>query len=164
MARACFSRREQARLCRVAQAPKAVDDVGKSQIEVTLDVLAPDPFWLHLVDDAGHVGPEMPAVGVAASSAGVAEGLAGITGRHEMNSAAPRSAIKGSQIAPDRRLTQGLVCHPRHESGRSVAFPLDESHSAVPRLGDVEAEIEAGISGAEGDAPQLVELGAEVGM
>jgi hypothetical protein len=160
---ASFSRCEQARLCRVAQAAKAIDDVGKSHSEVSLDVLAPHPFGSDLVDDAGDVGPQVAGIGVAASLAGIAEGLTGIAGRDEMNTAAPRPAIEGSEIVPDRCLIQGLVCHPRHESGRSVAFPLDESHSAISRLGDVEAEVEAGIAGAQADPPEIVRLGGEVG-
>jgi hypothetical protein len=80
-----------------------------------------------------------------------------------MNAAAERLTVEGSQIVPDSRLTQGLVCHPRHESGRSVTFPLNESHSSVGWLGDVEPEVEAGIAGAEGDAAQLVTVGQEFG-
>jgi hypothetical protein len=130
---------------------------------VSLDVLAPHPFGSDFVDDSGDLGPEVAGIGVAAAFPGVAEGLAGIAGRDEMNAAAERSTVEGSQIVPDSRLTQGLVCHPRHESGRSVTFPLNESHSSVGWLGDVEPEVEAGIAGAEGDAAQLVAVGLETG-
>ena len=130
---------------------------------MAFDIFAPDPFWLNLVDDAGDLGPEVSGIGVPAALAGIAEGLAGITGRDEMNSVAERPTVKGSEIAPDSRLTQGLVCHPRHESGRSVAFPLDESHSSISGLGDVKAEVEAGVAGAEGDAAQLAAVGLETG-
>jgi hypothetical protein len=123
---------------------------------VSLDVFAPHPLGPGFVDDPGDLGPEVARVDVPSPLPGVAEGLAGIAGRDEMNAAAPRSAVEGSQIAPDSRLTQGLVCHPRHESGRSVAFPLNESHSAVSGLGDVQAEVEAGVAGAEGDASEVV--------
>jgi hypothetical protein len=92
---------------------------------------------------------------IAPSLAGEAEGLAGIAGRDEMNAAAPRAAVEGSEIAPDRRRCQGRVFHPGHESGRRVAFPLNETNSPVGRLGDVQAEIEAGVAGAEGDSPEV---------
>jgi len=131
---------------------------------VPLDVLAPHPLGADLVDDPGDLGPEVAGIGVTAAVPGVAEGLAGIAGRDEMNAAAPRSAVEGSQIVPDSRLTQGLVFHPCHESGRSVAFPLDESHSPVPGLGDVEPEIEAGVAGAEADASEVVVVWLEAGM
>lgn len=155
MARARFSRRKQARLSRVAQAAKASDDVGESQIEVSLDVFAEDPFGLGLGDDPGDFGPEVARVGLAGALAGMAEGLAGVAGSDEMNLAAPRSAVEGSKIVPDRRLCQGLVIHPGHESGRCVGFPFDESHSPIGRLGDMQAEIEAGVAGAKGDAPEV---------
>ena len=80
-----------------------------------------------------------------------------------MNAIAERATIEGSQIVPDSRLTQGLVCHPRHESGRCVTFPLDESHSSISGFGDVEPEVETGISGTEGNAAQLVAVGLETG-
>ena len=80
-----------------------------------------------------------------------------------MNSTTPRSAVEGSKVAPDRRLTQGLVRHPRHESGRSVAFPLDETNSSISRLCDVEAEVETPVSSAEGETPEVTELGGKFG-
>ncbi len=95
--------------------------------------------------------------------AGVTEGLTWIAGRDEMNATAPARTVEGAQIVPDRRLAQGLVCHPRHESGCRVAFPFDESHSAISGLGDVEAEVEAGVSGAERDAPEVGMLRNEGG-
>lgn len=158
-----FSRREQARLCSVAQLAKAVDDVGKAQGQVPFDVLAPNPFGLGFVDDAGDVGPEMPWIRVSTAVTGIAEWLTGITGRDEMNSPAQRSRVEGSQVVPDRSLTQGLVRHPGHESGRCMAFPLDESHSAVVRFGDVQAEIDAGVPGAERQSPEVVGFGAIFG-
>lgn len=54
---ACFSRSEQARLCVVAQALKLLEDFGKSQIEVALDVLEEDEPWADLGDDARDLRP-----------------------------------------------------------------------------------------------------------
>lgn len=159
-----FSRREQARLWRVAHLAKVSGDVGVSQGQVPLDVFQPDPFRLDLADDAGDLGPEVTRVGRAPPHAGIAEGLAGIAGTDEMNAAAPRSAVKGSKVVPDKCFSQGRVCHPRHESGRRMTFPLDETHSSVLRLGEVEAEIEASISCAERDAPEVVIFRAELGI
>lgn len=163
MPSARFSRREQARLCSVAQVAKAADDVGEAQGQVPLHVFAPDPLGLGFADDPGDLGPEMPWIRVSTAVTGIAEWLAGITGRDEMNSAAQRSRVEGSQVVPDRSLTQGLVRHPGHESGRCMAFPLDESHSAVVGLGDVQAEVEAGVSGAERQSPEVVGFGAIFG-
>jgi hypothetical protein len=158
-----FSRREEARLCPVAHASKAGEDVGESQGQMPFDVFAEHPFGADLVDDSGDVGPKVTRIRVAGALAGGAEGLTGIAGRDEMNAAAPRSAVEGSKIAPDRRRCQGLVFHPCHESGRRVAFPLNETNSPVAGLGDVQAEIEAGVAGAERDAPEVAAFSGEAG-
>lgn len=149
MATARFSRREQSRLCRVAQASKVGDDIGEAQRQVPLDILAEDPFGLRLAHDPRDVRPEVPRVRRSDPLARQAERLTGIAGSEDMNALAERSAVEGSKVVPDSRLTQGRVRHPRHESRRRVAFPLDESHSSVSRLGDVEAEVEAGVAGAK---------------
>lgn len=159
-----FSRREQARLWRVAHLAKVSGDVGVSQGQVPFDVFEPDPLWIDLADDASDLGPEVARIGCPPAHSGIAEGLAGITGTDEMNAAAPRCAVEGSKVVPDKSFTQGRVCHPRHESGRRVTFPLDETHSSVVRLGEVEAEIETSISCAERDAPEVVQFRAELGI
>lgn len=81
-----------------------------------------------------------------------------------MNAAAPRSAVEGSQIVPYRRWSQGLVVHPRHESGRRVGFPLDVTHSAIGGLGDVQAKVEAAVAGAERQAAEVIGFGLELGV
>lgn len=80
-----------------------------------------------------------------------------------MNAAAPRAAVEGFKVVPDSSFSQGLVRHPGHESGRRMAFPLDESHSSISGLGDVQAEVEAGVAGAEGDSPEVVGFRQEAG-
>jgi hypothetical protein len=120
------------------------------------DVLEEAPLRRDLADDAGDLGPEVPGIVPALPIAAEREGLAGITGRDEMNAAAPRSAIEGAQIVPDRSRSQGRVRHPGHEDRRGKSVPLDETHSAVSGLGQVEAEIEASDSGAKTEAAKLV--------
>lgn len=153
--RARFSRREQSRRDAVTHALKLSGDVPKAQGDVAFDVLQEDPSRADFAHDAGDVGPEVARIGVASAVAGLAEGLAGVAGRDDMNAAAPRSAVEGSQIVPYRRRSQGLVAHPRHESGRRMGFPLDVTHSAISGLGDVQPQIEAAVSGAEGEAAQF---------
>lgn len=152
MRSAHFSRCEEARFCAVAQPLKAAGDLGKSQIDVPFDVLGEDDAGAHLVDDPFDLGPEVPGIGLATPLSSEAEGLAGITGSEDMNAAAPRSAVEGSQIVPYRRAIQPRVFHPCHESGRCMGFPLDETDSAISGLGDGEPEFEPAISGAEGEA------------
>lgn len=164
MRRARFSRREQASLDAVTHASKVAGDVPKSQGDVAFDVLEEDEPGPDFVDDAGDLGPQVAGIRVAAAQSGLAEGLTGITGRDDMNAAAPRSAVEGSQIVPYSSCSQGLVCHPRHESGRCVSLPLDVTNSAISGLGDMQPEIEAGVAGAERDPAQLGGVSWSVGM
>lgn len=157
MRRARFSRREQARLDAVTQALKVSDDLPTSQGQMAFDVFQEDPSGADLAHDPLDFGPQVPGVVFAAASPGLAEGLAGITGRDDMNAAAPRSAVKGSQIVPYRRRSQGLVFHPGHESGRRMGFPLDVTHSAISGLGDMDPEVEAAVAGAERKPSQIRE-------
>jgi hypothetical protein len=122
---------------------------------VSLDVLEEDPLGIDLPDDPGDLGPEVPGIVGAAPDTGEAERLAGITGKDEMNSAAPRSAVEGSEIVPDRCRIQGLVFHPAHESGRRMGFPFDVTHTAISGLGDMDAEVEAAVAGAQREAPEF---------
>jgi hypothetical protein len=159
VASAHFSRCKQACLCAVAQGAKPTDDIGKSQIDVPFHVLDKHGPWANLSDDPLHFGPEVARVSFAAPLSGHAEGLAGISGSEDMNLAAPWPAVEGSEIVPDRRAIQGRVCHPGHESGRSVGFPLDETDSAISRLGDAEAKLKTAISGTQGEAVKLASIG-----
>jgi hypothetical protein len=98
------------------------------------DVLEETPLGADFPNDPGDLGPEVSGVLLAHSIAGKAEGLAGITGRDEMNAAAPRSAVEGSQIVPYRSRSQGRVCHPGHESRRGETVSLDIAHSSISGL------------------------------
>lgn len=73
-----------------------------------------------------------------------------------MNAAAPRSAIKGFEIVPDRSASQGRVCHPRHESGRSVTVSLDIAHSSISGFCQVQSDIQSSDTGAKADAAKVV--------
>ena len=161
--RARFSRREQACLDAVAHALKLSGDVPKSQGQMAFDVFKEDPSRADFPHDPRDLRPQMSGVGFTAAKSGLAEGLAGITGSDDMNAAAPRSAVEGSQIVPYRRRSQGLVAHPRHESGRCMSFPLDVTHSAISGLGDMQAEVEAAVACAEGEAAQVA-VRVSVGM
>ncbi|BBF70173.1 hypothetical protein SBA_ch1_23730 [Sphingomonas bisphenolicum] len=123
------------------------------------DIFAEHPLGFDFANDAGDIGPQMSGIVGSSPCAGEAEGLAWIAGNDDMNAVAPWSAIEGFEIVPNRRRCQGRVFHPRHESGRCMSFPLDESHSAISGLCDMQAKIEACISCTERDAAKVVRLG-----
>lgn len=120
------------------------------------DVLEEAPSGADLADDPGDFGPEMPGIVGAKPGSRQAEGLAGIAGSDDMNAAAPRAAVEGSQIVPDRSRSQGRVRHPRHESGRGETVSLDMTHSSVSGLCKVQAKVEASDTGAKADAAKVV--------
>lgn len=151
-----FCRRKQARFDAVAHFGKVCEDAGGSQGQVPLDVFEEAPFGLHLPNDPADVRPEVAGIVLTAPLTSEAERLAGIAGSEEMNAAAPRAAVEGGNVRPDRSLIQGLVCHPRHESGRREGFPLDVTNRAISGLGDVQAEFEPSDAGAERDSCKVI--------
>ena len=120
----------------------------EAQGKVPADILQEDEAGSYLAKDPSNVRPKVPLVGLASPLARDGEGLAGVAGRDEIHSAAPRSAIEGREIVPDRSRIQGLVFHPGHEDARREGVPLDETNG--PRsAGQLGSEVEASDPGAE---------------
>ena len=141
--RADFCRREQARRRRVAHAPKFSQHGFKAKGDVPSDVFEEDPFRGTFPDNPGDLGPEVPGVvGTLAFPSGT-EGLAGISGEDDVESAAKRPGIEAAQIIPDWR--QGEI--PRALGGdedfAGIAFPLDESTGVEAWFGKHDAQIQA---------------------
>lgn len=151
-----FRRCDDARCNPIAHCLKVSGDDIETKGQMAGDVLEEAPFGRNLPNDPGDLGPEVPGVFLALAVPCQAERLAGITGRDEMNAAAPRAAVEGSQIVPDRSRSQGLVRHPRHESGRGETDSLDIAHSSISGFCEVQAKIEASDTGAKADAAKLV--------
>jgi hypothetical protein len=115
--RADFCRCEDACRKAVAHADQSAGDFGEAEAEMMSDILEEHEGWLDLADDAGDVGPEVTRVIRAPALARDGERLARIARSDDVHRAAPRAAVEGSNIVPDRRAIQGRVFHPRHESG-----------------------------------------------
>lgn len=147
-----FERAEQARFDCKAQLTKFPEDGVGSQRHMSFDVFEEAPFGVEFSDNATDMGPEMARIFLASTPAGKAEWLAGISASEDMNLAAPRAAVEGGNVTPERRFIQGLVFHPCHESGRREGFPFDVTNSAISGFCDVQAEFETSDASAEGDA------------
>lgn len=109
------------------------------------DVFEEDELRLYLSQNPGHVRPEMALVSDTQTLSGGREGLAGVARSDDIHNSTPWLAVECGQIVPDRRLIQGLILHPCHESGRRVGFPLnvtDSSISAFPQE-ELESEVES---------------------
>jgi len=85
-------------------------------------------------------------VGPAAMSCG-AERLAGVSGKHGVDNAAPRSAVEGGEVGPDWR--GGEVSGPLSgdEGAAGIFLPLDKASRVEFGLCEHEAHVKATGSG-----------------
>jgi hypothetical protein len=156
MASAGFERAEQARFDCKAHLLKVPKNGIGSQGHVTFNVLEETPFGIKLPNDAADVGPEVAWIVFASPVTGKAERLTGISASEDMNLSAPWASVEGGNVTPERRLIQGLVFHPCHESGCREGFPLDVTNSSITELGNMEAEFEPSDAGAEGNSIKAI--------
>lgn len=158
--RADFRRREEACRKAVAHADQSAGDFGEAEAEMMGDILEEDEGRLDLADDPGDMGPEMARIVGAPAFARDGERLARIARSDDVHRAAPRAAIEGSNVVPDRCRIQGRVFHPRHEDGCGVGFPFDMAHSTISGDGDGEPEVEPARAGTEGEAEEACVSGS----
>ena len=113
------------------------------------DVFEEDPFGAAFADNPGDLGPEVAGIVRAAALAGCAEGLAGISGQHDVEGAAEGAGIETAQIVPDRSRGEipGALGGDEHRS-RPV-LPFDEGAGVISGLGEHEAQIQASAACAE---------------
>ncbi|SNT02514.1 hypothetical protein SAMN04488078_10509 [Antarctobacter heliothermus] len=124
------------------------------------DILEEDEGRLNLADDPGDVRPEVAWIFGTKAFARNRKRLARISRSDDVHRAAPRAAVEAGNVVPDRRVIQGRVFHPRHESGCGVGFPFDMAHSTISGDGDGEAEVEPACAGAEGQAEEACVSGS----
>lgn len=158
--RADFRRREEARRKLVAHADQSAGDFGEAEAEMMGDVFEEHEGRLDLGDDAGDMRPKVARVVRPQPLARDGERLARIARSDDVHRAAPRAAVEGSNVVPDRRLIQGRVFHPRHESGCGVGFPFDMAHSSISVDGDGKPKVNAACAGTKGEAEQACVFGS----
>ena len=149
-----FRRRKEACRKAVAHADQSAGDFGEAEAEMMGDIFEEDEGWHALIDDPGDMRPEVARILGAEPFACDGERLARISRSDDVHRAAPRAAVEAGNIVPDRRLIQGRVVHPRHESGRGVGFPFDMAHSSISGDGNGEPEVEPACAGAQREAEQ----------
>ncbi len=142
VAGADFRRCKDARRNPITHCLKVIDDAVETEGQMASDVFKEDDLRFDFACDPSDVRPEVTGIVLARSEPGKCEGLTWITGREDMNAAAPRSSVEGFEIIPDRSCTQRLVDHPRHESGRGETVSLDITNSSISGFGDMNAEVE----------------------
>ncbi|MDQ0516750.1 hypothetical protein QO015_002363 [Kaistia geumhonensis] len=143
-----FRRREEASRKAVAHADQSFGDFGEAEAEMMGDILEEDEGRLDLADDAGDMRPEVARVVGTPALARDGERLARIARSDDVHRTAPRVAVEGGNVVPDRRAIQGRIFHPRHESGCGEGFPFDMAHSTISGECDGEPEVEPARAGA----------------
>lgn len=149
MRRADLGRRKQIPLRIEPELGQVREDGSEAAPNKSGDVLQEDEARSHLANDASDVGPEPPLVGGAAALAGGGEWLAGEARSDAIHDAAPRAAVEGSEIRPNRRVIQGFVRHARSQDRAGIGFVLNEADDASSWDRQPEAEVESPDSGAE---------------
>ena len=90
-------------------------------------------------------------IGTAAFASGT-EGLAGISGEDDVESAAKRPGIEAAQVVPDWRGCEIPGALGGNEDGAGPVFPFDEGAGVISGLGQHEAQIKASAACAEGQS------------
>jgi hypothetical protein len=73
--------------------------------------------------------------------------LTGESGSEDIHFAAPWATVEGGNVRADKSLIQGLVFHPRHESGRCIGVPLDVQNGSAVGHGELDSEVEPSDAG-----------------
>ena len=150
--RANFCRREQACRRRVAHAPKLSQHGFKAEGEVPGDIFEEDPFGGALPDDAGDLRPEMARIVGASAFASCAEGLAGISGKDDVEGAAEGPRIEAAEIIPDWGCSEIACALGGDEDAAGPLLPLDKCAGVISGFGKHEAHIQASAACAEGQS------------
>jgi hypothetical protein len=80
--------------------------------------------------DPSHFRPEVVCIVRARSRRTV--GLAGKPARNHVNTAAPRSAVKGSHVIPNRERRENSIILAGGEYARGIGVPLNGAHGSPP--------------------------------
>ena len=147
-----FCRAEQTRRRRVAHVPKLSQDGFKAEGDVSGDVFEEDPFGGTFVDDARDLGPQVARVVGPTALSGGAEGLAGISGQHDVEGTAEGPGIEAAQVIPDWRRGEIPGTLGLDEDGARPVLPLDEGAGVIAGFGEHEAQIKASAACAEGQS------------
>jgi hypothetical protein len=107
--RADLRRREEACRKAVAHADQSCGDFGEAEAEMMGDILDEHEGRFGLSDDPGDMRPEVARIVRAPALARDGERLARIARSDDVHRAAPRAAVEGGNVVPDRCPIQGRV-------------------------------------------------------
>jgi hypothetical protein len=150
--RADFSRAEQACRRRIAHAPKLLQNGFEAKADVTGNVFEEHPFGAAFGDDAGDLGPEVAGVIGASSFARGAEGLAGISGKDDVEGPAEGLGVEAAQVVPNWGWSKIPRALGGDEHSAGPVFPFDKGAGVISGFGEHEAQIKASAACAEGQS------------
>jgi hypothetical protein len=133
-------------------APKLSQDGFKAEGDMARDVFEEHPFRLAFADDACDLWPEMAGIVGAAPLASSAEGLAGISGKDDVEGTAEDPAIEAAEIIPDWGRDEIPDALGGDEDRSRPLLPFDKGAGVVTGLGEHEAQIQASAACAEGQS------------
>ena len=116
------------------------------------DVFEEDPLRAALDDGAGDFGPEVPGIASAATLSGGAEGLAGISGKDNVESTAEGPGIETAEIIPDRGRGEVPGALGGNEDRAGPVLPFDKCAGVKTGFGQHDAQIQASAACAEGQS------------
>ena len=150
--RADFCRAEQTRRRRVAHAPKLSQDGFKTEGDMACDVFKENPLGTAFDDDAGNLGPEVAGIVGTTTFASGTEGLAGISGKGDVEGPTEGPGIEAAQVIPDRGRGEvsGALCGDEDCAG--PVLPFDKGAGVIIWLSEHEAQIQASAACAEGQS------------
>jgi hypothetical protein len=125
-----FRRAEYSRVNRVTHPLKVTAHVGQPKAHMPTHVLEEAPSGPDLFNNASDIWPEMAGVVGSELLSCHGKGLAGVAAHDAIHRAAPRVAVEGSEISPDRRVIQGTVRNTRAQDFAGRDFMLHEADDA----------------------------------
>ncbi|AMM23205.1 hypothetical protein AX767_01545 [Variovorax sp. PAMC 28711] len=89
---------------------------------------------MYFANDPRHFAPETGAFTIKSfATTGCADVLAGEAASHDINTASPRSAVKGSHVIPNRERGESAVVLARDEDGLGVGLVLDGTNTSASK-------------------------------
>lgn len=129
----------------VSEGSEVVEDFAKAEVDVISDILEEADPRSDLVNDPGDVGPEVAHVVCPGALASQREGLAGVAAREDIHNSAPRAAVEGFEITPNRRVIQGFLLYARHQESCRVGFSFNVADRSSRGKRQSERDIESSV-------------------
>jgi hypothetical protein len=118
------------------------------------DVLEEEDPGPALGDDPPDMGPQVAGVVLSPPASGDGERLARIPRKEVIHDSAPRAAVEGCKVTPDRRLSQAAFSHARDQDPGSECFVFHEAYCSSLSHGEVESKIKASDASAKRKSPE----------